>query len=828
MKPFVLALCVSLLVVTLACLVDGIRPVLRRRHHVDKWTRGRQAKGDRHHRNNRKNLDQPKWKESEKHEKHTKKGGNEDRVNSRGSGGWFQSWHHRHHRPHRFEIGIGHSPENSWFNFDFDFGRLFNEEMEWWKGPHVCTDRFQRETNETGEGEIRRHSSVHSKICDQTDTTYKCVTTIDIFGKRQEYTEIKECCHGYTRESGERGCTKRLDLKNLVTTAENLDLVEFLRAVDSVGMRPELKHGNFTIFAPVNQAFLSEPNLPQSFPLPEDQVSFSNNSWSLVNNSTKLAYQDLPESNLVLVSRPLTDMLVNDMKQLLLGHVVVGSVKTSQMKDEQTLPTGSPVKSTVRINFYEYPHKLITANCARLLKTDVLATNGVIHTVERVLSPVTNSLIGIISKNPELSTLKTLLSKGDLVQMLREYGHYTLFAPTNSAFDKLPMELQEKLYKGDACLKNILLHHLLPRVICSAVIDERVRTANMLDKYMGLTRDDNDKIFAEGVQVTGTDLMATNGVLHLVDEVIIPDDALSILEVAEKNGAKKVVEFIQRAKIADKLNNLENLTMFAPNDKAFDNLDERVLEAVEMDPQLMEQLLTFHVAENKLPITRLHNDDSLSTLHTSHNLRVNEYSTFPFGNQWVKTVQCAAISKHNLKACNGIVHIIDQVMRPPEGTVLDVIKQNREFSTLHDLLEKAGLAEMLEGEGPFTVLAPTNLALEDIGDVQKDTKRLKAVLKNHIIRDTVCCSGIFGGQWFLRQQLRTSSGETFPMDRSRDNGPKIGNAFIKSCDLMATNGVVQTMDRVLVKRHQVDANWREREDSFKSLTDWGDFFRKFL
>lgn len=68
------------------------------------------------------------------------------------------------------------------------------------------------------------------------------------------------------------------------------------------------------------------------------------------------------------------------------------------------------------------------------------------------------------------------------------------------------------------------MHHLLPRVICSAVIDQRVRTANMLDKYMGLTRDDNDKIFAEGVQVTGTDLMATNGVLHLVDEVIIPDD----------------------------------------------------------------------------------------------------------------------------------------------------------------------------------------------------------------------------------------------------------------------------------------------------------------
>lgn len=66
------------------------------------------------------------------------------------------------------------------------------------------------------------------------------------------------------------------------------------------------------------------------------------------------------------------------------------------------------------------------------------------------------------------------------------------------------------------------------------------------------------------------------------------------------------------------------------------------------------------------------------------------------------------------------------------------------------------------------------------------------------------------------------------MDRDQDNGPQIGKAYIKSCDLMATNGVVQTMDRVLVKRHQVDPQWREREDSFKTFKDWGDFFRSFV
>lgn len=91
MKPFVLALCISVLVLALACFADGIRPHPGHHRHDARWARERHASGNRRHRNNRKSQDHPKWKESERHEERAKKDEN-GREDSRGSGGWFTRW----------------------------------------------------------------------------------------------------------------------------------------------------------------------------------------------------------------------------------------------------------------------------------------------------------------------------------------------------------------------------------------------------------------------------------------------------------------------------------------------------------------------------------------------------------------------------------------------------------------------------------------------------------------------------------------------------------------------------------------------------------------
>ena len=142
----------------------------------------------------------------------------------------------------------------------------------------------------------------------------------------------------------------------------------------------DLARGNFTVFAPLDGAF----------PLPSGEG---------------FALQDEPKA--LMVSRPLADRLESDLQAVLLGHLLPEPRRASSFSDEDVLATGSPYDSTIRINFYSQPEKLTTANCVRVTSTDNVATNGVIHTVEKVLPTVTSSLLDRVQRDEQFSYLKT-------------------------------------------------------------------------------------------------------------------------------------------------------------------------------------------------------------------------------------------------------------------------------------------------------------------------------------------------------------------------------------------------------------------------------------
>ena len=171
-----------------------------------------------------------------------------------------------------------------------------------------------------------------------------------------------------------------LRLTDLLTTARQLGLNDFLAAVSSVGLDEELARGNFTVFAPQDGAF----------PL---------------SSSSGFALQDQPRA--LMVSRPLADKLEDELQAVLLGHLLTEPRRASSFSDEDVVATASPYDSTIRINFYSQPKQLTTANCVRVTSTDNVATNGVIHTVEKVLPTVTSSLLDIIQRDEQFSYLKT-------------------------------------------------------------------------------------------------------------------------------------------------------------------------------------------------------------------------------------------------------------------------------------------------------------------------------------------------------------------------------------------------------------------------------------
>ena len=83
-----------------------------------------------------------------------------------------------------------------------------------------------------------------------------------------------------------------------------------------------------------------------------------------------------------------------------------------------------------------------------------------------------------------------------------------------------------KIEKGNGCSKDILLHHLLPNVICTGVISGKAKTSNINDKYIVLERNPEDEILVNDIaMVVNRDVMASNGVIHIIDDVLIPETA---------------------------------------------------------------------------------------------------------------------------------------------------------------------------------------------------------------------------------------------------------------------------------------------------------------
>ncbi|KAL8606510.1 hypothetical protein ACOMHN_037741 [Nucella lapillus] len=654
--------------------------------------------------------------------------------------------------------------------------------------------------------------------------------------------ELYECCHGYSRKPEEFGCQQKLQLSDLPTTARDLGLNDLLTAVRQVGLEEELARGNFTIFAPVDGAFppssLSSDN-PKS-----SRLQFRDQYRAWRDPESFLRLRDQPRALNIRIRRPpLRDdeekekkigKLENqprawrvrsplrdedeeeeeeerkneELENIVLGHLIPEPRRASSFSDEDVLETGNPKDSTIRMNFYSRPEKLTTANCVKVTSSDNMATNGVIHVVEKALPMVTSSLVDLLRSDKQFSYLKTAIARANLLSSLQADGQFTLFAPTNVAFQRLDKGLLDKLLSGDSqCLTKVLQHHVLPNVICSTVIQGLAKSLNLANSYVNLTRTEDGKLFVNDAQVVRADVMATNGVMHVIDAVIIPDDALDVVSVAKKNGLTELIQLTDEAGLTSSLHNASDVTIFGPSNEAIQALTPEVQKKLKADPELLQSVLQYHVVPERLTCRHVYQNKHLDTLNPKGRVFVKEYSSFPFGRGRVTTVQCAPIITQNVPSCNGVIHVIDRVLLPPPGNIIDVLAADSSYSILVRLLKKAGIADSLQDEGPFTLFAPTNEAFQQLGkdtmkELEGNSEQLASLLKTHIADDHLCCAGIFNNPWWHAQRIASQNGRSISLSRDRRGRPLVSDAVIGSCDNMATNGVVHAIESVLVPRRR--------------------------
>jgi uncharacterized surface protein with fasciclin (FAS1) repeats len=134
---------------------------------------------------------------------------------------------------------------------------------------------------------------------------------------------------------------------------------------------------------------------------------------------------------------------------------------------------------------------------------------------------VKGDIVDIAASNEDFSTLVTALKAADLVDTLKGEGPFTVFAPTNAAFDKLPKGTLEKLLADIPALKNILLYHVVPgKVMASDVV--KVDSAKTALGEAVKCKVDGDNVMINNAKVIKTDIEASNGVIHVIDTVILP------------------------------------------------------------------------------------------------------------------------------------------------------------------------------------------------------------------------------------------------------------------------------------------------------------------
>lgn len=284
---------------------------------------------------------------------------------------------------------------------------------------------------------------------------------------------------------------------------------------------------------------------------------------------------------------------------------------------------------------------------------------------------------------------------------------------------------------------------------------------------------------------------------------IVPSFAAdqSIVEIAVGNSDFSIlVSALQKAELVDALSGEGPFTVFAPTNDAFVKLiGELGITAEQLlnHPQLSEVLL-YHVVSGKVMSTDLSSGMKAGTL-------LGEEITVDLSSG-VK-INSSKVTAADVEATNGVIHIIDTVLVPSTfkldaaslpKTVVDIALSSSDFSMLVSLLQKADLVGALQGDGPFTVFAPTNAAFEkllsELGISASDLMNqpdLAKVLLYHVVSGKVMSGDLSDGL-----KAPTLNGEELMFDLK--SGVKVNTSNVVAADIESENGVVHVIDSVLV------------------------------
>jgi transforming growth factor-beta-induced protein len=282
-----------------------------------------------------------------------------------------------------------------------------------------------------------------------------------------------------------------------------------------------------------------------------------------------------------------------------------------------------------------------------------------------VKAPVLADIVDTAVAAGSFKTLAAALGAADLVSTLKSKGPFTVFAPTDDAFAKLPKGTVEDLLKPEnkTKLSDILTYHVVAgEVMASAVVTMDGKTATTVNGASVMIGVKAGAVTVDDANVLTTDVKASNGVIHIIDSVMIPKPALAdIVDTAVAAGSfKTLAAALGAAGLVDTLKGKGPFTVFAPTDEAFAKLPKGTVEDL-LKPENKAKLaaiLTYHVVAGEVMAS------AVVTMDGKTAATVNGASVKIGVKAGAVTVDDAKVLTTDVKASNGVIHIIDSVMIP--------------------------------------------------------------------------------------------------------------------------------------------------------------------
>lgn len=319
---------------------------------------------------------------------------------------------------------------------------------------------------------------------------------------------------------------------------------------------------------------------------------------------------------------------------------------------------------------------LVVAACSADEEATTTTSTPTETETETTEAPMTENTIVDVAVDAGFSTLVTAVQAAGLVETLQSDGPFTVFAPTDDAFAALPEGVLDGLLADTEALSAVLTYHVVSGEVLAADVVGLNSATSVQGEDIAITVDDGGVVLNGLSNVVTTDVEASNGVIHVIDTVILPpslsaDEPMAsdqepmmadiIATATEAGSFTTLLAAVDAAGLTETLQGEGPFTVFAPTDEAFAALGEETINGLLEDTETLSQILLYHVVSGEVLAANVVELEAATTVQGEDiSIAIVDGGVVLNGTSNVVTT--------DILTSNGVIHVIDAVILPPSAS----------------------------------------------------------------------------------------------------------------------------------------------------------------